>query len=903
MNFRQAISLISALALAAGLAACGGSSHTTTTPPPAISIAFTGTVPTSLPAGTTAMITATVSNDSSNGGVNWSVSCGSAGACGTFSASNTASGSAVTYTAPSAIPTGSTVTITATAKDSSSATVMATVTITAPPPISVAFSPTPPTTLLVSASTTLTAVVSNDSTNAGVTFSVTCGSALCGGFTNVTTTTATYTAPAAVPTGNTVTVTATSKTDATKSAMATITITTPPPISVVFNPVPPTALQISTSTMLTAVVSNDSANAGVTFSVTCGSALCGGFSNVTTTTATYTAPAAVPTGNTVMVIATSVTDPTKSAMATITIQTGPVITVQLGTVPASLQVGTSAPITATTNDSAGVNWSCTPLSTCGSFNPTSTLSGVATGFTAPATVPTGNNVTVTATSVTDNTKFASATILITTTNTTLSCSPQTPPCNFVFSVSGADATGFYSVAGVFTINSVGAITAGEQDFVDFETAAHDTINPGTSSVSTTADGNLQIVLDTQDTSIGVSGVETFNGTLACTCTARIIEFDSSATGTGTLDLQNSKASPTGGYAFSLNGVDTNDFALAIGGIVNVDIANGDGSAGISGNGSIFDVNDNGSGTSFQAETFAASTVSAPDSLGMVTFTLNPTDSADFPQTVLVGYIVDGSRIRLVETVDSLQGSTGGTAFGQGVNTGAFTTIAGNSYVVGLSGFDVTGAFQVAGVLSTGGSGSTGPVSGLISYNDLSTLTATPSTLSAGGTYSVDTFGRVTMTNLTDGVETFNLQVYLKGDGQALAISMDSTDVLGGMAFGQNGTFTNASFFGSYALAAGGADVTNENPLFTVGPVTADGVSAFTGFADINWLTPTADQTVTGSFAADVSGEFLTGTITGLDVTTPANVDNFTYYPIDTTRIVTIESDANQLTLGFFDLQQ
>jgi len=164
---------------------------------------------------------------------------------------------------------------------------------------------------------------------------------------------------------------------------------------------------------------------------------------------------------------------------------------------------------------------------------------------------------------------------------------------------------------------------------------------------------------------------------------------------------------------------------------------------------------------------------------------------------------------------------------------------------------------------------------------------------------------VTMTNLTDGIETFNLQLYLKGDGQALAISMDTTDVLGGLGYGQNGTFTAASFFGNYALAAGGVDVTNEDPFFTIGPITADGVGSFTGFADVNWLfsTPTPDLPVSGAFAADVSGEFLTGTITGLDVTTSTNADTFTYYPIDTTSIIAIESDTNQLTLGFFDLQQ
>jgi len=101
-----------------------------------------------------------------------------------------------------------------------------------PPPaaISVALSAQPPSTLTVNAQTVLTANVSNDSANAGVRWTVTCGSSACGAFSAASTASGastTYTAPTAVPTSNTVTVTATSVTDTTKTASATITITVP----------------------------------------------------------------------------------------------------------------------------------------------------------------------------------------------------------------------------------------------------------------------------------------------------------------------------------------------------------------------------------------------------------------------------------------------------------------------------------------------------------------------------------------------------------------------------------------------------------------------------------------------------------------------------------------------------
>lgn len=192
---------------------------------------------------------------------------------------------------------------------------------TPPAPISVAIT-NPPSSVAVSGTASFTAVVTNESTGAGVTRAVSCGGSACGSVSPTSTKgnsgTTTYTAPAAVPTGNTVTITATSVADTSKSASATVTITAAAVISVTISN-PPTSLVMGTSTTLTAVVSEDSKAAGVTWTVTCGSSACGSFNPTTspgnTATTTYTAPGAIPTGNTVTVTATSVTDNTKSASA------------------------------------------------------------------------------------------------------------------------------------------------------------------------------------------------------------------------------------------------------------------------------------------------------------------------------------------------------------------------------------------------------------------------------------------------------------------------------------------------------------------------------------------------------------------------------------------------------------
>jgi hypothetical protein len=91
-----------------------------------------------------------------------------------------------------------------------------------------------------------------------------------------------------------------------------------------FSQAPPAVLQTSTVTALDAVVSNDTANKGVDWTVACGGSDCGSF--VPTHTASgvstnYTAPATVPSGNTVTITATATANSSAVATGTVTITT------------------------------------------------------------------------------------------------------------------------------------------------------------------------------------------------------------------------------------------------------------------------------------------------------------------------------------------------------------------------------------------------------------------------------------------------------------------------------------------------------------------------------------------------------------------------------------------------------
>ncbi len=607
------------------------------------------------------------------------------------------------------------------------------------------------------------------------------------------------------------------------------------------------------------------------------------------------------------------------------------VAISLATVSTPLTVNSITPVTATvTGDpaNAGVTWSCTPTPGCGTFSATTSASLVPVDYIAPPIAPSGT-IVITAASVTSpTTTAASQAITI--------ASASLADGNYVFHIQGFDQQfSPYFVAGAFTVAS-GAVTTGEQDFGDEAFGPlQDAITSGT--VTTTTDGNIQITLVTGDLSIGVLGTETINAAVvpfpAGASYALINEYDASASGSGELDLQTSTAAPAGGYAFEIGGLDNNGEFLAMGGILDVNSAGGT----ISRQNSVFDANDSDNAGLFSNQLFNDSTVVATDplalSFGRVQFTLNPVDSGDFPTIALVGYPIDGSRIALVETVDSYFGITGGMAYSQSsslVGKFAATNFSGNTYVTGMTGLDISGFLQVATQLTPASAGD-GSVAGFVDFNDLgATLEpASPDPVTAAaGAAVVDATGRVTLTGLADGVGTIyptNVQLYLDGNGHALSISMDPGDILNGVGYQQAasavGAFNASALANGYAMGVTGWDINYDGEFDAVSSTAADGVGTTTGLADINWLVFGApvtytDEPVTGTFTSSSNGIF-TGTITGLDLTDCqfANVlnagcsaDTFNYYLFDLFGDgFVIETDfgtaPSQLTMGRIASQQ
>ncbi len=201
----------------------------------------------------------------------------------------------------------------------------------------------------------------------------------------------------------------------------------PPPTPIVVSVSPSIAsVQVAQQANFTATVMNDSANKGVTWSLSgsaCAAATCGGIaptSSASGTAVVYTAPTAVPSG-TVTLTATAVSDSTKFGSAAITITGGPAITVSVSPATASLATGgvTQSFTAAVQNDSQnkGVTWTLAGANcsgaTCGTVSPASTLSGAMVTYTSPASGATLGTVVLTATSVADSRASAAASITLT----------------------------------------------------------------------------------------------------------------------------------------------------------------------------------------------------------------------------------------------------------------------------------------------------------------------------------------------------------------------------------------------------------------------------------------------------------------------------------------------------------
>lgn len=790
--------------------------------------------------------TATVTNDSTNRGVTWTLTKnGSACApsCGIVSPTITASGSPTTYTAPSAVVGSGGTGVTLTAKAVVDANATATAAIVVAGTISVTVTPATQT-IALGGTYVFIGEALNDTTTNGLTWGlsqngtacspgcgtlsdsakISCGSVTPppGGLCSANPGGVTYTAPTTPPTSNTVRLTATDIVAPGESGWAIITIQSSVSVSIspTYANVPVNGTQ-----KFTATLASDTSNKGVTWALSqggssCSSSACGTISSTSSasgTSITYTAPGA-PT--TVTLTATSVADTTQSTSATIVVQP---ISVKISPQTAILYAGGTTQFVATvSNDVAekGVTWSLSEggsscsSSACGTISPTSTAGGAPATYTAPSTISAATTVTVTATSVTDSTKSATATVSL------------YPPATVTVSPTSA----------TIAVGSRGSFTA---------TVVNDPTNAGVSWSLTQGGNACSPACGTVSPTTSASGVPVVyiapssmpaSSTVTLVATSQA-ELSQSASATITLAASTSVTVLSGNYTFQFSGGGSTGSVAMAGSFT------ADGSGNVTGGHA--DVH-RASGVNSDLPLAGSYTV-GPNNTGTLTLT-SPSQGIALG-TFRFALTGSGDQASFIESDGS-----GTSGWGTMDKQSAADSLKGN-FAFSTTGSDPQGGrFILAGRFHADGAGRIDQ--GVLDWNDGGSIA---SQVRFTGSDSVSSTGRGTLTAVTPN-GAMHWAFYMVSPSRLVLVSSDpgfGSPVDGGVARaqtpGQPSGFTTASLQGTSVISLAGMAGNAAGSNVEAGLVTFDGSGGLHYSIDQNDAGKIGSLTGSGTYSIQPDG--------------------------------------------------
>jgi len=592
-------------------------------------------------------------------------------------------------------------------------------------------------------------------------------------------------------------------------------------------------------------------------------------------------------------------------------QSGSPIVVNITTPPpTSLAAGGTASVAATvSNDTAGagVSWSCTPSSACGSFNPVSTMSGASAMYTAPSAAPAGGQVVIMATSMTDSTKKANTSVMI-----TGSSSNALLKGKYALLLTAATGNqGTSVIAASVTADGNGMITGGVEEltapgFYDLV----DVVTDGTYSIDASGRGTMLIHTRNMETL-------KFSFVLTSASHALMVEVDGDPA-SGTLDLQQPAGASftagqiSGNYSFAMDGID-NSGAFKHMSFAGTFAADGIGAL----TSGTLDTNNGGT---FSTTSFTG-TFTAPDSNGRGTMHVNTGRS-------FVYYIISPKVLRVLEG-DNIS-FVGGSAYAQG-SAGSTVAALSGKFVYQHHGWSSPGRTVAAGQLSADGTGRI--TAGWSDANFGGSPTIVNMGKSVTGMYLISgsPSGTITLSDAA-GTSTFNLYLVdpalnildpsnSTGGGGALLLHTDASIIGTGMLIPQV-ISGSAAFSQNYGVnLVNSVDTTNiatVNEVHLVGRLASDGTANFTGTADYgqnssNTQIVVKGNTFSGTFAADSvnaghsTGSFTLGTDPAIAVfpfIAPA-VSTFqvSYYQASASQALVIQTDTSADAWGYLLKQQ
>jgi hypothetical protein len=647
---------------------------------------------------------------------------------------------------------------------------------------------------------TIIATLTNDRTDAGVTWTLTGPGTLSGN----TTTAVVYTAPSTVAVATTATITATSVANTTVTSTQSISLVAV--LTITTTSLPGGILGVAYDSFINAA----GAPAPFTWTIISGS-LPPGLTFQTTSTSTSAeivgTPTVLGTSNFTVQVEDS-SDAIVTQALSIVINKPPPLSVAT----ASLQNGiVNAPYSQALAASSGVQpytWSLVD----GTVLPFGLSLDATNGVISGTPIATGSfpfTVQVTDSS-TPKAQIATANLSITinpgvTNNGKLSG-------NYAFSVRGFDVSGLFVAAGSFFADGNGNISAGVMDIND--TTGSFPINQtfsGTYSVGQTGLGFMTF-------NISPTGSRMFALSVTASGNANIIEFDDSTGGFSNGSARNSGvllkqtvSPPTGSYAFGFVGIDPSKNRFGEAGQFTITGSN------VSG---ILDSDDAGLVSSNVA--FSGTYTVASNGRGTITV---GADSYVF-------YVVNAAQLLALEIdpfAPGLHPLVSGTMLQQTSNG----NLSGNS-IFELAGLDgTTTESQIGQFMASGGSFSL-----TSDQNTAGTLTSPSGT----GGYTVVS-GRVTLSG--SGFQNSLPVLYLVTTNQAFIIGTDAAVSFGFMTPQSGSPFTTASLSGTYA---GGSLAPVDPGVSNVVTVAVAGLNTVTITQDVSNATGLSLNQATGATA-------------------------------------------------------
>jgi hypothetical protein len=524
-------------------------------------------------------------------------------------------------------------------------------------------------------------------------------------------------------------------------------------------------------------------------------------------------------------------------------------------------------------------------------------------YQAPLAPPNGGSVTITATNGSGS-GTASATILF----SSASLTADGASGQYVIAFAGIDLTNGYPINVAGSISTTGSATSTSGQIASGGEVDINSLNYGLSAAAPITGGSFQVGPVDGRTSLtftnSVTGGQIPSFTLQLTLQnsqhALLIDFDSFATGSGTMDAQNTAAFSTlnGNFAFDFSGVDTTPGFLVPVYAAGTFVANGNSIPvnPVNAPTNVQDVVENALTTPIVTNDQSLNgSYSNPDGNGRGTIFMSstPLGSVNFAY-----YIIDQTHLKIVE-VDGQQALLMGGDVFSAPNTptplaGPVSFTAGGA-TVNLGPYVLGGVFAISGTSLTG-SGALDNNTGL--QNQINNTIQSGSLINNTGTGFVPSRYVLSLTTKSPS-GTLQFATYTTATNPPTAVMVETDTFTGGatgVAYQQTAGGSNSGSFAMNLTGVGSSrsQGTFEQDLGGQIGLTANSLNV-TGTVDINNAgTSTSAIVPAGSMWNAVATN---GRGTAVWKTANGALFKLGYYVIDSNTVLLLDTDSNRVAAG------